>query len=79
MQNVRANVETYLQSDGKWVATIWICRKFYKAEGATKEAAVAKLKFHLVNLIPIYENTIAWTKDIINGINDFISKSPAQD
>jgi hypothetical protein len=43
------------------------------AEGKDEEEAVAKLKEHLTGLIPVYENTIAWTQDIIKGINEFIN------
>ena len=51
-------METYLQTDNKWIATIWIVREFYKAEASTEEMAIQTLKNHLKNIITIYENDI---------------------
>lgn len=66
-------METYLQTDGKWIATIWIIREFYKAEGKTEEEAVANLKEHLKNIIPIYENDIHVAQARIEKIKEVIN------
>jgi predicted RNase H-like HicB family nuclease len=66
-------METYIQTDGKWVATIWIVREFYIAEGKTKEEAIQALKYHLENIIPIYENDIQVAQERIKGIKQWVS------
>lgn len=58
-----------------WIASVWIARKVFTAKGKTKEEAVLRLKDHLKNLIPIYENTIEWTQEIMKGIKEIISES----
>jgi len=72
MQDV-SKMETYPQTDGKWVATIWIVREFYKAEGETEDEAIQKLKEHLKNVIPIYENDIQTAQARIEGIKQWVS------
>jgi predicted RNase H-like HicB family nuclease len=64
-------MEVYKQTDGKWIATIWICRDFYKAEGRTRTEAKAKLKEHLVGIIPILENDIQIAQEKIKFIREF--------
>jgi hypothetical protein len=66
-------METYLQTDGKWAATIWIVREFYIAEGETEKEAIHKLKEHLINIIPIYENDIWVAQERIKGIKEWVS------
>ncbi len=66
-------IEKYQQTDGKWVATIWMCRTFYKAEGDTPEDAVIRLKDHLYNIIPILENDIRVAQEKINIIRELLS------
>lgn len=61
-------MESYLQIDGTWAATIWIVREFYFAEGKTEEAAITNLKEHLKNTIPIYENDIQVAQEKIATI-----------
>lgn len=67
-------METYPQNDGKWVATIWLVREFYKAEGSDEQDAIAKLKEHLRCIIPIYENDIQVTQERIQEINRFLAQ-----
>lgn len=66
-------MKTYLQTDNKWIATIWIVREFYKAEGETEEAAIHNLKEHLINIIPIYENDIWVAQERIKGIKEWVN------
>jgi hypothetical protein len=56
-----------------WSAKIWICRSPYYAEGKTKEEAVANLKEHLKNIIPIYENDIWVAQERIKGIKEILN------
>ena len=79
MQNARKSVEVYLQSDGKWIATVWFVREFYNAEGENEQDAVANLMEHLRNIIPIYENDILVAQERIREIKQFVSKPPVQD
>jgi len=63
------------QDRGRWIASVWIARKSFTAKGRTQEEAIQRLKFHLENLIPIYENTIEWTQQIMKGIREVINES----
>lgn len=67
-------METYLQNDGKWVATIWLVREFYKAQGNDEQDAIAKLKEHLRGIIPIYENDIQITQERIQAIKTTLAQ-----
>lgn len=56
----------------KYIASIWLVRKHFYAEGKTKEEAILKLKEHLRNLIPIYENTIEITQELLLKIKEVV-------
>lgn len=60
-------IESHKQTD-KWIATTWICRECYNAEGANEEEAIANLKFHLLNIIPILENDVWVAQEKIRAI-----------
>jgi predicted transcriptional regulator len=66
-------MKTYIQIDGKWIATIWIVREVYKAEGKTEDEAIYKLKEHLRNIIPIYENDIWIAQERIKTIKELLN------
>lgn len=64
---------------GKYWAEIWLVREQYAAQADTEEIARERLKEHLANIIPIYENDIWVAQEKIKAIKEFLSISPAQD
>ncbi len=59
-------------------AEIYIMRECYSAQASTEEVARERLKEHLINIIPIYENDIWVAQEKIKAIKEFLSKSPDQ-
>lgn len=55
-------------------AEIWIVRECYFAQGQTAEEATQKLKDHLKEIIPIYENDIWVAQEKIKEINKFLAQ-----
>lgn len=73
MPEIKTKEYNYNASVTKWQANIWINREFFHAVGATEEEAIHRLKQHLINIIPIYENNIEIAKTMIEGIKGVVN------
>jgi hypothetical protein len=55
-----------------WTASIWIERDYFHASGGTEEIAKKALLDHLEGIMPIYENRIVRSQNILNKIKELL-------